>query len=85
MMFQLLGDWPGPGNMFVAAGTIIDASEPQWAGVSMPLNARALDQESLDRLCRQFHPDLWPQLNYSRELKLPDPMYPPPPPTRKDP
>lgn len=53
MRFGLMGPWPA-GNAFVEAGTIIDASERQWAGVPMPLNAMALDDDAANALVRWY-------------------------------
>lgn len=55
MRFQLIGPWPGPGGAYYEGGMIIDASEPQWAEVVMPLNARALDIDAANALVR-WHP-----------------------------
>jgi hypothetical protein len=77
MKFQLLDHWPGPGNMFVDAGTIIDGND--FPGMVMPLNARALDAEGLLAQCASYHPDLWHQLRFAPGLQLPySPHHAPP-------
>lgn len=53
MKFQLLDHYPGPGNHYISAGTIIDLALPQWAPLAagpMPICAMALDQEAADML-----------------------------------
>jgi hypothetical protein len=54
--------------VFVEAGTIIDASEPQWAGVPMPLNARALDVDAANALV-ETHPFNQHLLHFAAGIK----------------
>ena len=56
MKFQLLGPWPGPGGAFYEIGTLIDGEAPEWRGVVMPLNAKALDQAAYDALVAWHFP-----------------------------
>jgi hypothetical protein len=59
MRFQCDADWPGPGNVFVAAGTIIDTDLPEWewvAATPLPTCLAALDQAACDALATQ-HPE----------------------------
>jgi hypothetical protein len=50
MRFQLMENWPGPGNVWLDAGTVIDGSEARWSGVIFPLTFKCLDQEAYDQL-----------------------------------
>jgi hypothetical protein len=84
MKWQLTEHYPGPRNMFLEVGTILDWADPNCP-YPLPLCAMALDQPALDALCNSHHPDLWSRLQYARGLKLPDPGYIPPPPQRNPP
>jgi hypothetical protein len=53
MRFQLMGDWPAS-QFLIPAGTIINGNSPEWAGVPMPMNAKALDQEAADYLTTTY-------------------------------
>jgi hypothetical protein len=61
MRFQLTGDWPGPGNNYLPAGTVIDTDSPAFAWLPwrqmgdytfpiVPLTVVALDQAAADAL-----------------------------------
>ena len=53
MKFQLLGPWP-VGQHLIEAGTIVDATEPQWQGIAMPINAMPLTQDAADYMSRLY-------------------------------
>lgn len=72
MRWQLTGPWPGPGGAFYEAGTVIDGEAPEWRGVVMPLNAKALDQSAYDALVRWHYPrndQVLRQLHYGAGVK----------------
>ena len=82
MKFLLLGDWPtNGGSMIVPSGALIEweaGAEPTWRGtrlpLPMPLNARAMDQASLDAMVDWYTPILIDNflhlLHYAKGLTL---------------
>jgi hypothetical protein len=55
MRFKLTSDWPGPGNNFLEAGTVIDTDSPAFAWVTtVPMTVIALDQAAADWLSTKY-------------------------------
>jgi hypothetical protein len=81
MKFQMLGAWPGPGNVFIEAGAVIDGQQFPWP---LPPNAKALDQEALDALAFWYGQEHRHLIHFAPGLHLAERYQPPPAPQRKD-
>jgi hypothetical protein len=76
MKFFMMQPWP-KGQFIVEAGTVIDGNDPLYAGVAMPLTAKAMDQEALDALCVWHGEEQYRWLHYAPGLRLPRLGFPP--------